>query len=127
MSNDTWREPARACRIRQRDRMRRRAFRHASLTFLFWDPLRPGDYAWTDRLGRTRHGVPDREHRTERCWVQAVRQGNNRTPCSCAGCGNQRRHFGDITMQERRFHEAARNQLQEEGIVHVTRQRLRHR
>lgn len=46
-------------------------------------------------------------------WPSAFKWANHLQGCSCAGCGNQRRSplaSGDsrLTMQERRFNEAAR-------------------
>lgn len=31
-----------------------------------------------------------------------VKNGDHRAKCSCPGCGNQRRHTGERTIQERR-------------------------
>lgn len=52
------------------------------------------------RLERNRHMRPD--------WVacyyigQIGKLAKTRQPCSCYCCGNPRRHFGELTMQERR-------------------------
>jgi hypothetical protein len=40
----------------------------------------------------------------------------NLTPCSCAMCGNPRRHFGDPTVQEKRIEESEHYQLRELGL-----------
>jgi len=36
--------------------------------------------------------------------AHAVRNAHNAAKCSCAACGNPRRHFGHLTVQERRAH-----------------------
>lgn len=33
-------------------------------------------------------------------WAQI--HTDTRSPCSCPGCGNPRRHFGKVTLQERK-------------------------
>jgi len=43
-----------------------------------------------------------RIHDADQAKISAQQFHNRRTPCSCSGCGNPRRWFGEITMQERR-------------------------
>lgn len=39
---------------------------------------------------------------------QKARCANHLAVCSCFACGNPRKHFDELTMQERRFQEKAR-------------------
>jgi hypothetical protein len=41
------------------------------------------------------------------------RLANHLASCSCHMCGNPRRHFAELTMQERKAVEAAKSQVQE--------------
>ena len=40
-------------------------------------------------------------------WISprmiGVQASTHSKPCSCMGCGNPRRHFGELTVQERRY------------------------
>ncbi len=80
----------RALRRHHRQRMIRSASR--SYVLSFWDNRDP---EWKRR--------------------QVMRWYNNLKICSCYGCGNPRKHCKEVTIQERRFKEAARYELREYG------------
>lgn len=44
------------------------------------------------------------------------RQYNNMAKCSCPMCGNARRHFGEITLEEKRFRQLMEDQIND--LVH---------
>lgn len=44
-----------------------------------------------------------------------ARYAITRKPCSCPGCGNERRHFGTKTLQELKHEQEAREQLSDDS------------
>jgi hypothetical protein len=44
-------------------------------------------------------------HTADEQWYEnwAVRHADNLTRCSCHMCGNPRKHFNDITIQEKKW------------------------
>jgi hypothetical protein len=50
--------------------------------------------AWRNRWWRQTNGYYDVGGKCEKLLIKT------RVPCSCAGCGNPRRHFGRRTRQE---------------------------
>ena len=55
-------------------------------------------------------GFPDWEAAARRMLI------SGKLPCSCPMCGNQRRHFGQLTVQERRADEVMAMQMQEAAL-----------
>ncbi len=96
MSDDKWHEPLRARRIRDRDRLLNRA---AGMAKAFYPQPVPGtDYStWEGVFARRR--------------TYGVHTADNRTLCSCAGCGNPRRWFGSLKRHEIRADDKARGFL----------------
>jgi hypothetical protein len=99
---DVWREPRRARRIRNKLRMQKRGQRVAA--YFFPDPQSlPGrDAIWADVFERRR--------------MYGVVHGDYLAACSCCGCGNQRRHFKTLTMQERRARDSADGAMDESAL-----------
>lgn len=48
--------------------------------------------------------------REEKYWCVSI---DTPTPCSCCMCGNPRRHFNELTPQERRHNESWREECQD--------------
>jgi len=49
------------------------------------------------------HRQQTKEEIVKERWEIAMRIYRNRKPCSNCCCGNPRRHFGKLTLQERRY------------------------
>jgi len=93
-------EPKRAQRIRQRNRMIRRAERIEAR--IFPGPMPGKNFVWTDASGGKRHGLQDWKDVFEIRRQRAVKRHDHLAGCSCSLCGNPRRHIGERTLQERR-------------------------
>jgi len=93
-------EPKRSKRIRQRDRMIRRAERIEAR--IFPKPVPGEKFVWTDASGCERRGLQDWEDVFKIRRQRAVKRHDHLAACSCYLCGNPRRYVGERTLQERR-------------------------
>lgn len=116
MYDDDWREPARAKRIRDRDRMRARGFAHASHLFSATDRPGTAGYAWRDRDGKVRVGLRTDDDLRERRWLYAVASEDVRCRCSGPCCGNPRRNWNAASLQESRAEQDAIDQFREADL-----------
>lgn len=108
-----FREPKRARRIRERERMIAKGTRVAALR---WGCDRPNpftDYAWRDRSGQTRHGTATWGDVFEMRLLQGTASHDHLAACSCAMCGNPRKWFKQPTIQEAKAADAASEQIAE--------------
>lgn len=88
-----FREPLRARRIRERERMVARARKVAEWFLTPWVNGENADERWRQ--------VEER----------AVRKYNHLKCCSCHMCGNPRRIWGNLTFQELKAEDSARDQV----------------
>jgi len=114
-----FREPARARRIRDRERMARRG---AMIAARMHGYDRPGGefgsgFLWTDIGHRERRGVPTWADVFDLRASWGRHNRDHLAACSCHMCGNPRRHFGQRTPQEARADDAARDQADTVGGV----------
>ena len=113
--DDLFREPRRARRIRDRDRMRARAVSLGKRSYAAPDNAPRAD-RWTDLDGRERVGTPDWEAVFERRRAYGWARADYLASCSCHMCGNPRRFWNARTLQEVRAAASARSALVAEGI-----------
>ncbi len=90
---------------RTRDWRRAQKSRYVRRAYLYTRATLPNPsndfYSWRDKHGKRRffdswEDVFERRHLLAKC------RSDNRQPCSRSCCGNPRRWFGDVTMQEQR-------------------------
>jgi len=48
-----------------------------------------------------------------------ARSANHLATCSCYACGNPRRHFGELTMQERRARDRADQEMDSSAFMEI--------
>jgi len=112
-----YREKRAERRIRDRERVFRKALRVAAQFYPGPDSQPRVWYAWKDAAGAEYYGHLD-------TWedVFGVREWyaryhyKNRARCSCHMCGNSRRFFGEVTYQEEKAALSAKEQVTEESL-----------
>lgn len=68
----------------------------------------------TNVIGKAGRGRAYRRHHMRRlkkkrlAWNGDIRQYRTPCMCSCYMCGNPRKHFGELTIQERKFNDKQR-------------------
>lgn len=112
MHRQTFKEPKRARRIREAERL----VAKGSRLYARWGE-RPGcQFLWTDLGGRVHDGLGDWADVFAYRHARARRARDHLAACSCHMCGNPRRHYHALTVQETRAAEDAADQLRAEGL-----------
>ena len=95
-----WKSSARARRRADRARVKARAARLEIARYPGPGPALD-HLRWQDRRGNWRHGV-DTWSEVRELRARRSRSADHLAACSCAMCGNPRRHWGERSLQERR-------------------------
>jgi hypothetical protein len=82
-------------RRRRLDKKRRK---RAKKSYILW--------SWSD------HGFDSVEAFHSWAEERANRECDIRTPCSCSMCGNPRKHFNELTMQEKRGEDQMNDEIE---------------
>jgi hypothetical protein len=125
MQDHRYREPRRARRIRDRERMIAKGARIAARCFGYDRPDNARCFHWTDLKGRPRLGLPTWEDVFEIRRQHGVVCHDHLAACSCAMCGNPRRWFAAPTLKEEKARLSAEEQIAEALGADPRRPRLR--
>ena len=116
MTYDRFFEPKRARRIRDRERMIARGTRYQS--HIYPKPYgKPGEgQEWRDLNGNLHVGFATWGDVLARRKMVGTVSADNLAVCSCHMCGNPRRHWRELTIQELQAIESAKSQYVEAGL-----------